>query len=254
MQKRLDVALVERGLAESRTQAQKMIHDGRVRWYQGQQVSIPTKASIKVLSEDKIVVDTDVTQDFVSRAGLKLNGALDELRLELEDKIVLDVGQSTGGFSDCVLRRGCRRVVGVDVGRDQLHTSIKSDSRVRFYEGLNARYLEPEQLDPVDRGPFDLVVMDVSFISQTLILPQLFPFLAEGGQVLSLVKPQFEVGKDGIAKGGLVKDSSLYVGVQEKILECLVANGLKASSYFESCIAGGDGNREFFVLASLMDS
>ena len=91
MQKRLDVALVERGLAESRTQAQKMIHDGRVRWYQGQQVSIPTKASIKVLSEDKFVVDTDVTQDFVSRAGLKLNGALDELRLELEDKIVLDV-------------------------------------------------------------------------------------------------------------------------------------------------------------------
>lgn len=261
---RLDIALVQRGLAESRSQAQKFIKNGYVRLRQSRSVdseteylgrdtdngSVLSKASMKVADDVELDVLMPEQPRFVSRAGDKLEAALSHLELTLKGQSVLDVGQSTGGFSDCVLQRGCKRLVGLDVGRDQLHSRIKNDPRVSDYEGVNARHILPEDLASHDRGPFDLVVMDVSFISQTLILPQLPAFMAPGAQLLSLVKPQFEVGKTGIGKNGIVKDASLYLAVEEKITDTLKWLGLERKAYFESAITGGDGNREFFLFAS----
>lgn len=247
--RRLDILLVERGLAASRSQAQALIEAGQVQWRQADQWRTATKASLKLEPECELRAELGEAQRYVSRGGLKLTGALERTGVNPEGMTVLDVGQSTGGFTDCLLQAGAAKVVGVDVGREQLVPSLRDDPRVVFYEGINARELPTDELLAQAPGGFDLLVMDVSFISQTLILPGLPALLKPGGQLLSLVKPQFEVGKAGIGKGGIVRDTSLYRKVETDLRGMCEQLGLAVRDYFPSPITGGDGNREFFIWA-----
>jgi 23S rRNA (cytidine1920-2'-O)/16S rRNA (cytidine1409-2'-O)-methyltransferase len=192
---------------------------------------------------------------FVSRGGLKLDGALQRVALDVRGLRCLDVGQSSGGFTDCLLQRGAKQVVGVDVGQGQLHPRLRGDARVVCIERCNARDLTAEAL--TDAGgdaaaaPFDLIVGDLSFISQTLVWPALMPLLKADGHVLMLVKPQFELQPEHIGKGGLVKSEASYPLVRERIEQVVKDSGLTLLDYFESPITGGDGNREFLVFARL---
>lgn len=247
---RLDKQLVARGLASTRTQAQRMIETGRVSLKQNDVWQLQTKPGAKVAAEALLQVAPSDDDQYVSRGGLKLQGALEHTGLSPRGWRALDVGQSTGGFTDCLLQAGADKVVGVDVGRDQLVPALREDSRVVFFEGINARQLpEDRRVTEAGASGFDLAVMDVSFISQTLILPGLPRLLKPGGHLLSLVKPQFEVGKTGIGKGGIVRDTSLYAEVQQRIEAVCSDQGLELRDYFASPIKGGDGNREFFVWA-----
>ncbi len=246
---RLDRLLVEQKLASSRTHARKLIDAGCVLLADGPHWRPATKPSQSVSEDIRIKVDSLPEDRYVSRAGLKLAGILDHTGLDPQGWRALDVGCSTGGFSDCLLQRGAELVVGVDVGRDQLAESLRTHPRMHLFEGINARYLSADQIAPFAEAGFDAVVMDVSFISQALILPQLPPLLKPDGHLLSLVKPQFEVGPEGIGKGGLVRDPTLYQGVQEKIVALCETLGLTVKSYIESPITGGDGNREFLLWA-----
>ncbi len=247
---RLDQLLVTRKLAASRTQSQKMIQGGQVSVHLGGQWKILTKPSYKCEDFFEVRVALGEEQKYVSRAGLKLEGALKRTELSVAGRTVLDVGQSTGGFTDCLLQLGAARVVGIDVGRDQLSPQIREDERVTCIEKVNARELDAEQLLAASGvAEFDLIVMDVSFISQSLILPRLAPLLVDGGTLLTLVKPQFEVGVGGVGKGGIVKNPSLYAGVELKLREQVTGLGLTLRDYFDSPITGGDGNREFFIFA-----
>ncbi|MDO6747482.1 TlyA family RNA methyltransferase [Gilvimarinus sp. 1_MG-2023] len=244
---RLDTELVVRGLARSRAHAQKLIKNGCV---SDSNTNLPlTKPSQKIEVNTPLTVTATEEDRYVSRGGLKLEGALQHTGIKVSGVTALDVGQSTGGFSDCLLQAGVNAIVGVDVGHDQLSQCIREDTRVTVYEGINARALPLTLRDTHSAAGFDLAVMDVSFISQTLIYPSLAPLLAPGGYLLSLVKPQFEVGREGIGKGGIVRDASLYKEVQAKIKAYCQANQLQAKDYFDSPIKGGDGNREFFVWA-----
>lgn len=258
MLERLDKILVDQGLAQSRTQAQKLIEAGAVQaklYGQWQPLRKPAQ---------KIAIDTllragDIAElRFVSRAGLKLDLALQYIEEQnllahvplsqlLANASALDIGQSTGGFTDCLLQRGVNKIVGIDVGRDQLVEPLRKHPLVICLEGVNARELPVQMLLGHSPTGFDLAVMDVSFISQSLIIPNLLPLLKNGGYLLSLVKPQFEVGAKNIAKGGIVKDEGLYIEVQEKITDCARRAGFKVISYFLSALEGGDGNREFFM-------
>lgn len=246
-EERADKLLVTLGHARSRTLAQRMIEAGHVEVLQAGLFLKVKKTSVKLATDAQFRIVLGKEQRFVSRAGLKLEGALEKVALNVDGLHALDVGQSTGGFTDCLLQKGCVSVVGVDVGHDQLDKTLREDPRVMCLEGINARKIKPALF----QRQFDVVVMDVSFISQTLILPQLAPLLLPSGHLLSLVKPQFEVGSEGIAKGGLVKDVSLYEHVQQKIGHCLRTEGFDVLNFFESSIQGGDGNREFFVHAKI---
>ena len=240
---RADVLLVERGLAPSRTAAQRLIAGGHVFARDGSARVALTKPSVSVADGVALEVEASDLDRFVSRGGLKLDGALSHVGLDVSGLNCLDVGQSTGGFTDCLLQRGARHVVGVDVGHDQLHAQIRTDARVTCLEGVNARVL-------ANIGePFDLIVADVSFISLTKVLPQWPALLRPGGHVLSLVKPQFEVGADNLARGGIVRDVSLYSTVEAAIRAACAQVGLNVLEYFDSPITGTDGNREFFVYA-----
>lgn len=247
---RLDKALVTRGLADTRSQAQRMIEAGRVRCQVGGDWHLLNKASIKVSEDQRLKIEPGDEDQFVSRGGLKLRGALAQSGLVPEGWVALDIGQSTGGFTDCLLQAGAARVVGVDVGRDQLVPALRAHPKVVFFEGINARDLPTDTLMAEAPDGFDLIVMDVSFISQTLILPGLPGLLKPGGHLLSLVKPQFEVGKAGIGKGGIVRDDRLYIEVEQRIRAQCEALGLTVNAWFPSPITGGDGNREFFVSAT----
>jgi 23S rRNA (cytidine1920-2'-O)/16S rRNA (cytidine1409-2'-O)-methyltransferase len=248
---RADLLLVELGLAPSRTAAQNLIAAGRVSVDQGGHRMAVTKPSQKFPDGYAAFhVEADPADCYVSRGGMKMAGALAAAGLDVCGFSVLDVGQSTGGFTDCVLQAGARRVVGVDVGHDQLAVSLRDDPRVRFFEGVNARALDHAALSAANDGVgFELIICDVSFISLTLVLPSALPLLAPGGYLLSLVKPQFEVGRDGLGKGGIVRDAALYAGVQQKISALVAEEGLHELAWFDSPIAGGDGNREFFIFA-----
>ena len=327
---RADQFLVERGLAASRAQAQRLIGAG-VEWRLSgaspwRKVAkngdeIPAVAEVRLLDEAEA--------RYVSRGGLKLEGALKQTGLSVQGLRCLDVGQSTGGFTQCLLEHGATQVVGLDVGRDQLHARLRSDPRVVCLEGLNARAITPAALAqawedalcetvvdeednetqpeapyawmrnggeiaddyddsgdakeheieafkaqraarakaraegalPVQRrrraefadvqvSPvFQLVTGDLSFISLTLVLPALVPLLAPGGQLLMLVKPQFELQPGQVGKGGIVRDATLYPQVEQKLRDACAALGLQVQAWFDSPIAGGDGNREFFIHA-----
>ncbi len=249
---RADLLLVAQALAPSRTAAQNLIAAGRVHWDEfGHWVAV-TKASQSLPDGVQLRVTPDPADRYVSRGGLKLAGALAHSGLAVTDMHALDVGISTGGFTDCLLQAGAARVVGVDVGHGQLAARLQDDPRVLLREGINARQLDATELLPLnDEQPFDLAVMDVSFISQTLVLPVLAPLLKPGGLLLSLVKPQFEVGRDGVSKGGIVRDPALYAGVQERVTATAREAGFTVLDWFDSPIAGGDGNCEFFLYARL---
>ena len=240
---RADLLLVERGLAPSRTAAQRLIAGGHVFARDGAAKAALTKPSATVHDDIQLEIEASELDRFVSRGGLKLEGALKHVALDVKNFRCLDVGQSTGGFTDCLLQRGAAHVVGVDVGHDQLHAKIRNDARVTCIEGVNARTLQSIG------EPFDLIVADVSFISLTKVLPQWPALLREGGHVLSLVKPQFEVGADNLARGGIVRDESLYTTVEKNIRKACADAGLNVLDYFGSTITGGDGNREFFLYA-----
>lgn len=267
---RADQLLVARALASSRSQAQRLI-EGGLRWRVGEVWKTVTK------NGDEIPVDAELQlQDlsearYVSRGGLKLEAALQQLKLSVAGWSCLDVGQSTGGFTDCLLQQGATQVVGVDVGSAQLHPSLRADPRVLCVEKLNARSLDASDLiaaeqdatrarghfdadpDTLAQAPFEpafnLIVGDLSFISQTLVLPALVPLLKPGAGLLMLVKPQFELQPGQVGKGGIVRDAGLYLLVEQRLRECCAALGLQVSAWFDSPIDGGDGNHEFFMYA-----
>lgn len=252
---RADQLLVERGLAASKSQAQRLIASG-VRWrlLPGDWTTVSKNGQELRETVELQAVDNAETR-FVSRGGLKLDGALQRVALDVRGMHCLDVGQSSGGFTDCLLQRGAQRVVGVDVGQGQLHPRLRDDVRVVCIERCNARDLTAEALTeaggPAAAAPFDLIVGDLSFISQTLVWPALMPLLKAGGHVLMLVKPQFELQPEHIGKGGLVKNEASYPLVRERIEQVVKDSGLALLDYFESPITGGDGNREFLVFARL---
>ncbi|TJZ79079.1 TlyA family RNA methyltransferase [Chitiniphilus eburneus] len=240
---RADVLLVELGLAASRTAAQAMIAAGRVT-AEGKPVSKPSQKLDAGMHIDLAADDAD---RFVSRGGLKLAGALAHCGLDARGWLALDIGQSTGGFTDCLLQAGARRVLGLEVGHGQLHPRLASDTRVTTLEGINVRHVLPTDLAPYLDERVDAIVGDVSFISLTLVLPALAALLPEGGRLLFLVKPQFEVGPQALGKGGIVRNAALYPQVEARIRAAAETAGFEVLDYFDSPITGGDGNREFFI-------
>jgi 23S rRNA (cytidine1920-2'-O)/16S rRNA (cytidine1409-2'-O)-methyltransferase len=257
---RADVWLVENGLVPSRQKAQELIAAGRVMLHLGDGREQPVRKPSQVILDPatKLFITKTDEPEFVSRGGLKLNGALRKASIfQVANAVVLDLGISTGGFADCLLQAGSARVIGVDVGHDQLAQSLRQDPRVTLFEGINARELvDPESmarrriLDAVGGRLFDRIVIDVSFISLKMILPSAASLLRESGYILALVKPQFEVGREGLGKNGVVKDVSPYPQVQLAISDTCKSLGLRVEDYFDSPILGSDGNKEFFVLAS----
>jgi 23S rRNA (cytidine1920-2'-O)/16S rRNA (cytidine1409-2'-O)-methyltransferase len=265
---RADQILVVRGLASTRSQAQRLIADG-VQWKKGEEWKSVAKNGDDIPDDAPIELLDDSEARYVSRGGLKLEAALKQVGLSVEGLSCLDVGQSTGGFTDCLLQQGARMVVGVDVGSAQLHPQLREDGRVLCVEGVNARALlatdliaacanytgagglfDPESMDEEPFVPeFDVVVGDLSFISQTLVLPAIVPFLKSGGTMLMLVKPQFELQPGQVGKGGIVKDASFYPLIEARLREAYAALDLTVTAWFDSPIEGGDGNREFFIAA-----
>ena len=251
---RIDQLLVERGLAASRSQAQRLIAGG-VQW---QQPDGTWRAIVKNRDEvpegAPLALLDDAESRYVSRGGLKLEGALKATGVKVSGLRCLDVGQSTGGFTDCLLQQGAAEVVGIDVGHAQVHPRIREDERVLCIEGVNARELEPGDARVPDAlAGFDVLVGDVSFISLTLVLPGVVHLLKPEGQLLMLVKPQFELQPGQVGKGGIVKDESLYAFVENRVCTALADLGLRVTAWFSSPIEGGDGNREFFVHACWPD-
>lgn len=260
---RVDAALVVRGLSVSRTAARKAIEAGRVRLRRAGHPDFQpvSKASIDVVDADELTVQAAEEDAWVSRGALKLIGALDQCGIDVAGLNALDVGQSTGGFTDVLLARGAKRILGVDVGHGQLHARLKSHAAIRCIEGFNARdisrqALEAAMSDHSDRdawipgGGFDLIVMDVSFISLLKISSGLKTLMSPTGHGLWLVKPQFEVGPAHIGKGGLVKADALGDAFEAGICQALRDQGFTIRLFMPSPIAGGDGNREYFVWVS----
>lgn len=246
---RVDQLLVARGLAPSRSAAQRLIERGAVQWRSAQGWAVPRKAGDELPADAELQLTDDAELRWASRAGLKLEGALAHTGLAVSGRHALDVGQSTGGFTDVLLARGVASVTGVDVGHGQLLQRLRDDPRVTVLEGVNARHLQAAQLP---RAHYGVVVGDLSFISLTLVLPALAPLLEPQGDLLMLVKPQFELQPTHIGKGGLVKDAAAYTRVHDRIGAACVSAGLQVHAWFDSPIAGGDGNREFFVWARPM--
>ncbi len=281
---RIDQLLVHRQLASTRSQAQRLIAGG-VEWQQGETWRRVAKNGDEVPDDALVRLLDDSEARYVSRGGLKLEAALKQVGLSVTGLACLDVGQSTGGFTDCLLQAGAASVVGVDVGSAQLHPSLRADPRVLCIEKVNARSLVATDLiaayaystgsegqfddedeestddhgDNADEGvevsvdgfapEFDLIVADLSFISQTLVLPAVVPFLKTGGTLLTLVKPQFELQPGQVGKGGIVKDAAHYPLIEQRLREACTALGLTVTAWFDSPIEGGDGNREFFICA-----
>ena len=238
---RIDKLLVDLGLAESRTKAQAMIMAGVV-LVNEQRVDKPsqqfdTNSSIRVKGGD------DPISRYVGRGGLKLEAALREFQIDPAGFTCLDVGASTGGFTDCLLQHGAKKVLAVDVGHNQIDWRLRNDPRVEAREGVNARYLQPEDFP----HKFDLVVVDVSFISLTKVLPALIPLLREGGAIITLIKPQFEVGRGEVGSGGIVRDETKRLRAVDEVNNAATALGLKVVNVIESPIQGAEGNVEFLV-------
>jgi 23S rRNA (cytidine1920-2'-O)/16S rRNA (cytidine1409-2'-O)-methyltransferase len=244
---RLDKLLLERGLASSRERAQALILAGKV-LVNGQKIEkagtgVDAEAEIRLLGEDL---------KYVSRGGLKLEKALEHWHIDVKGKVCLDVGTSTGGFTDCLLQHGASRIIAVDTGHGQIDFRLRQDARVHLLEKTNARYLTRVQVGEV----VDFVSMDVSFISATLVLPAViaaaFPKSAaerHGRQMVVLVKPQFEVGRENVGKGGIVRDEAAQIGAVEKVRLALLAQNCLHMEVIESPILGAEGNREFLLFA-----
>ena len=242
---RLDTLLVARGLANSRERAQAMILAGNVlvneQKIEKSGATVNEYSTIRLLGEQL---------KYASRGGLKLERALDYWRVDVSGRVCLDIGASTGGFTDCLLQRGAARVIAVDTGRGQIDSRLRQDHRVRLLEKTNARYLTPDQVGE----KVNLVVMDVSFISATLVLPAVIAAaISQAGSdrqsrpIIVLVKPQFEVGRELVGKGGIVRDAAAQAASVEKVRQALLELGCSETEAIESPILGAEGNREFLL-------
>ncbi|HTG01510.1 MAG TPA: TlyA family RNA methyltransferase [Nitrospirota bacterium] len=240
---RLDRLLVERSLAESRERAQALIFAGQV-LVDGQKID---KAGAQVRSDADIRILGEASA-YVSRGGLKLEHALKEFSVSVAGKTALDIGASTGGFTDCLLQNGCRRVYAVDVGYGQLAWKLRQDPRVVAIERANIRTLDASLIPE----PVDLAVIDVSFISLEKVIPPVVRFLRPVSEIIALIKPQFEVGKDQVGKGGIVKDEEARTAAVERISDFIKRQGLEVKGITPSPITGQDGNVEFLVHAVRM--
>jgi 23S rRNA (cytidine1920-2'-O)/16S rRNA (cytidine1409-2'-O)-methyltransferase len=239
---RIDKLLVERGLAESRTKAQAMVMAGVV-LVDEQRVEKPSEQFVRG-ALIRVKRAEDPTSRYVGRGGLKLEAALRDFQIDVKGFVCLDVGASTGGFTDCLLQHGAEKVVAIDVGHNQIDWRLRKDIRVEVREGVNARYLAPDDF-PMR---FDLVVIDVSFISVTKILPAIVPLMIEPGLLITLIKPQFEVGRGEVGSGGIVRDPRQRARVVEEVNQSARALGLSVRSVMESPIQGAEGNVEFLAL------
>ena len=239
---RIDKLLVDRGLAESRTKAQALVMAGVVLADE----QLVNKPSDTVASDAQVRLKggDDPASRYVGRGGLKLETALHDFKLNVEGFTCLDVGASTGGFTDCLLQHGAKHVIAVDVGHNQIDYRLRTDARVEVREGVNARYLQPDDFN----ARFDLAVMDVSFISATKIMPAIVPLLQGAGRLLTLIKPQFEVGRGEVGKGGIVRDPKQHARVIAEVNHSAEELGLRLEKVIESPIRGADGNVEFLAL------
>ena len=238
---RLDVLLVERGLAASRERARALILAGAVR-VDGQRV---TKAGSSTAVDASLELDLP-DHPYVGRGGLKLAHALDQFAIDVRGRLALDIGASTGGFTDVLLQRGAARVAAIDVGHNQLDWKLRSDPRVFSREGVNARALTADDL-PADLRTFDIITVDVSFISLRHILPVLPPLLTPVGHIVALVKPQFESRREEVGKGGIVRDDSVHARVSAEVVAAADALGLVRAGLIDSPITGMAGNKEFLL-------
>jgi 23S rRNA (cytidine1920-2'-O)/16S rRNA (cytidine1409-2'-O)-methyltransferase len=251
---RLDKLLVERGLAPSRERAQALVLAGKVlvneQKVEKPGITVLADAALRLLGEDL---------RYVSRGGLKLEAALRHWNIDVQGLVCLDVGASTGGFTDCLLQHGAARVIAVDTGYGQMHHTLRQDSRVRLLEKTNARYLTPEDIPE----SIDVVTLDVSFISATLVLPAVLAAagiinaaaLAHGVRVVVvLVKPQFEAGREHVQKGGIVRDPEVQLATVEKVRRCIHNLGARSTEFIESPILGAEGNREFLLYANFAEA
>ncbi len=274
---RADLFLVEHGHATTRSQAQRLIASG-VQWRADADNAWKkiAKNGDEIADGAEIDVPDATEAKYISRGGLKLEGALHKTGVDVTGLRCLDIGQSTGGFTDCLLQHGAAEVVGVDVGHGQLHASLREDARVTCLEGINARSLTATELiaacarihwakgqfDAENRlfddvanveddvsAEFDFLTGDLSFISLTLVLPAVVRLLKPAGELLMLVKPQFELQPGQVGKGGIVRDEAMFAVVEKRLRESCAALGLDVIAWLDSPITGGDGNREFFIHA-----
>ncbi|CAN5786509.1 TlyA family rRNA (cytidine-2'-O)-methyltransferase [soil metagenome] len=236
---RLDVALVEQGHFPSREQAQRAIMAGEVKLG----TDVLTKASVSV--DPTTALTVTAPPKYVGRGGLKLEGALDHFAIQPQNATCLDIGASTGGFTDCLLQRGATKVYAIDVGHAQLAWKIRNDPRVVVREHLNARRLTRDDIPE----PIDLCVIDVSFISLTLILPAAFELITPSGVILALIKPQFELQPEDVGRGGIVAAPELHEKAQRQVADWIVEQGHLVTGLVPSPITGTDGNQEFFICA-----
>ncbi|KXK06532.1 MAG: hemolysin A [Acidobacteria bacterium OLB17] len=237
---RIDILLTERGLADSRTKAQALVMAGVV-LVNERRIEKPSE---KVASDAAIRLKDSAAMKYVGRGGFKLEAALDHFNIEPEGLNCLDIGSSTGGFTDCLLQRGAASVIAVDSGTNQLDWRIRTDSRVTAFENTNARGLT---LEAIGGRAVDLIVMDVSFISARMILPVFPHLLAAEGKAIVLIKPQFEVGRGEVGKGGIVREAEKHERVVEEVNACAVGLGLRTVGVIPSPILGAEGNREFLA-------
>lgn len=235
---RADVWLVQAGHFASRTAAQNAIAEGKVT-VDGKPIRRPAEP----IEGDAHAVAVADPMPYVSRGGLKLAGALDAFALDVRDLRAIDIGASTGGFTDVLLKRGAAHVTALDAGVDQLHPTLRSDPRVLTLEHCNARDLASCPIAP----PYDIAVMDVSFISQTYILPGIAQILAPDGVAVTLIKPQFEAGREALGHGGIVRREADRMAAILRVLRCAAEHGLAVQGLIRSPIDGGDGNREYLV-------
>lgn len=240
---RIDKLLVDQGLADSRTKAQALVMAGVV-LADDQRVNKPSE---KIPITATLRIKDAAESRFVGRGGLKLEAALREFAIEVAGLICLDVGASTGGFTDCLLQHGAQKVVAIDVGHNQIDWRLRNDARVELREGVNARNLTPSDFNQ----KFDLATIDVAFISATKILPAVVPLLNPGGRIVTLIKPQFEVGKGEVGKGGIVKDPEQHQRVIDEVNAAAESLGLTVSGRIRSPIHGAEGNVEFLALYQL---
>jgi 23S rRNA (cytidine1920-2'-O)/16S rRNA (cytidine1409-2'-O)-methyltransferase len=234
---RLDQLLVRKGLFASREQARRAIMAGDV------MLGTRIVAKPSELVDEQAAIIVKPRRKYVGRGALKLEAALDHFDIDVQAKSALDIGASTGGFTDCMLQRGANKVYSVDVGHGQLDWKLRNDPRVIVLEKVNARFLSPEHIPEL----VDVCVIDVSFISLTLILPSAFDLISSTGVILALIKPQFELQRADVGKGGIVRDQALHQNAQDKIVSFVTHLGHVVSGIVPSAIKGADGNQEFFA-------
>ncbi|MCE5312320.1 MAG: TlyA family RNA methyltransferase [Nitrospiraceae bacterium] len=242
MKERLDKIIVMRGLTESRERASALIMEGKVLVN-----AMPATKAGMMVSDDAVIELKGQDIPFVSRGGLKLEKALDEFSINVESKTAMDVGASTGGFTDCLLQRGASKVYAIDVGYGQMDWKIRNDPRVILIERTNIRHIEDSKIP--DR--IDIAVIDVSFISLQKVMPRVMDFLKPEAEIVALVKPQFEVGKGEVGKGGIVRDDAKRLAALDSVKAFCIGLGLEYAGSTESPIAGQKGNREFLLYLRL---